>query len=330
MIFILKPLGNATEKTARGRGARFMSIVALVLLIGAWSPPGVWALDCEPPPATGSVARHSGRFDRGLLFQVTKAGYPESHVFGTIHVGDPRVLALPKPVTEAFEKSRGLVIEVMLDAGELAAFSTHMLLDPGKTLPTEIGQPLFERAAPLLERYAIPREGALRLRPWVVFTTLNLPPPIDLVALDLELMRKAQESGKAVQGLESVEEQAAALGGLPLNDQIALLNDAVCHYDAIQLEIPGLLRAYLDRDLGMLMALALYRTSERYQAGGQDRYSRLMDSLLWKRNRIMVERMAPRLAEGSSFIAIGALHLAGERGVLALLEGLGYRVSRVY
>ena len=327
MISILrtKPLGNIAETTARGRGARFVTIVTVALLIGAWSPPGVWALDCEPLPATGSIARHSGRFDRGLLFQVTKAGYPESHVFGTIHVGDPRVLALPKPVTDAFEKSRGLVIEVMLDAGGLAAFSTHMLLEPGKTLPTEIGQPLFERAAPLLERYAIPREGALRLRPWVVFTTLNLPPPTDLVALDLALMYKAQESGKAVQGLESVEEQAAALGGLPLNDQIALLNDAVCHYDAIQLEVAGLLRAYLDRDLGMLMALA-----ERYQASGQDRYSRLMDSLLWKRNRLMVERMAPRLAEGSSFIAIGALHLAGERGVLALLEGLGYRVSRVY
>jgi len=318
-------LGNIAEKTARGQGARFMSIVALVLLIGAWSPPGLWAFDCEPLPATGSVARHSGRFDRGLLFQVTKAGYPESHVFGTIHVGDPRVLALPEPVADAFEKSRGLVIEVMLDAGGLAAFSTHMLLEPGKTLPTEIGQPLFERAAPLLERYAIPREAALRLRPWVVFTTLNLPPPTDLVALDLALMDKARESGKAVQGLESVEEQAVALGGLPLNDQIALLNDAVCHYDAIQLEVAGLLRAYLDRDLGMLMALA-----ERYQASGQERYSRLMDSLLWKRNRIMVERMAPRLTEGSSFIAIGALHLAGERGVLALLEGLGYRVSRIY
>ncbi|MGH8589064.1 MAG: TraB/GumN family protein [Gammaproteobacteria bacterium] len=302
-----------------------MSIVAVVLLIGAWSPPGAWALDCEPLPATGSVALHSGRFDRGLLFQVMKAGHPESHVFGTIHVGDPRVLALPKPVTDAFEKSRGLVIEVMLDEGGLAAFATHMLLEPGKTLPTEIGQPLFERAAPLLERYAIPREVALRLRPWVVFTTLNLPPPTDLVALDLELMYKAQESGKAVQGLESVEEHAAALGGLPLNDQIALLNDAVCHYDTIQLEVAGLLRAYLDRDLGTLMALA-----ERYQAGGQDRYSRLMDNLLWKRNRLMVERMVPRLAEGSSFIAIGALHLAGERGVLALLEGLGYRVSRVY
>jgi uncharacterized protein len=324
-VLRIKPLGNIAETTARGRGARFVTIVTLVLLIGAWSPPGVWALDCEPLPAIGSVARHSGRFDRGLLFQVTKAGYPESHVFGTIHVGDPRVLVLPKPVTDAFEKSRGLVIEVMLDEGGLAAFSTHMLLEPGKTLPTEIGEPLFERAVPLLERYAIRREAALRLRPWVAFTMLNLPPPTDLVALDLELMQKAQESGKAVQGLESVEEQAAALGGLPLNDQIALLNDAVCHYDAIQLEVAGLLRAYLDRDLGMLMALA-----ERYQASGQDRYSRLMDSLLWKRNHLMVERMAPRLAEGSSFIAIGALHLAGERGVLALLEGLGYRVSRVY
>ncbi|MGH8584859.1 MAG: TraB/GumN family protein [Gammaproteobacteria bacterium] len=115
-----------------------MTIVAVVLLICAWSPYGVWALDCEPLPATGSVARHNGRFDRGLLFQVTKTGHSESHVFGTIHVGDPRVLALPKPVTDAFEKSRGLVIEVMLDEGGLGAFSTHMLLEPGKTLPAEI------------------------------------------------------------------------------------------------------------------------------------------------------------------------------------------------
>lgn len=149
-------IGNFAEKTSHGRDTRFMTIVAVVLLIGAWSPSGVWALDCEPLPASGSVNRHSGRFDRGLLFRVTKAGHPESHVFGTIHVGDPRVLALPAPVTEAFEKSRGLVIEVMLDAGGLAAFSTYMLLEPGKTLASEIGQPLFERAAPLLARYAIP------------------------------------------------------------------------------------------------------------------------------------------------------------------------------
>lgn len=303
--------------------AIFWRVLVASLLL-ACAPP-LAALGCEPLPVAGPSASHGGRYDQGLLFQVTKPGQAESHVFGTIHVGDPRVLDLPAPVSDVFEHSRNLVLELALDEAALVALSLQMMLEPGKTLPSEIGQALFERAAPLLERYAIPREAAMRIRPWVVFSTLNLPPPTELAPLDLALMQKARASGKAVHGLESVEEQAAVLGGLPLGDQIALINDTVCHYEAIQTEVAGMVRAYLDRDLGTLMALA-----EKYQGGGQGRYTRLMDSLLWKRNRLMVERMAPRLAEGSALIAIGALHLAGERGVLALLEDRGYRVSRVY
>ncbi len=49
-----------------------------------------------------------------------------------------------------------------------------------------------------------------------------------------------------------------------------------------------------------------------------------------ERNRTMVERMAPRLGEGGAFIAIGALHLPGETGLLSLLAAQGYQISRVY
>jgi uncharacterized protein len=44
----------------------------------------------------------------------------------------------------------------------------------------------------------------------------------------------------------------------------------------------------------------------------------------------MVERMTDRLAEGGAFVAVGALHLPGERGILNLLARRGYRISRVY
>jgi uncharacterized protein len=49
-----------------------------------------------------------------------------------------------------------------------------------------------------------------------------------------------------------------------------------------------------------------------------------------ERNLRMVERMTDRLAEGGVFVAVGALHLPGERGILNLLAGRGYRISRVY
>ena len=42
------------------------------------------------------------------------------------------------------------------------------------------------------------------------------------------------------------------------------------------------------------------------------------------RNRRMAQRIIPYLEQGNSFIAVGALHLAGSRGILALLRQSGY------
>ncbi len=43
----------------------------------------------------------------------------------------------------------------------------------------------------------------------------------------------------------------------------------------------------------------------------------------------MVERILPRLAEGNALIAVGALHLPDEAGVLRLLEQRGYTIARM-
>ena len=56
-------------------------------------------------------ARAAAQFDRGLLWEVSHKGrqisgrdVAHSHVFGTIHVADPRLAALPAPVAGAFER----------------------------------------------------------------------------------------------------------------------------------------------------------------------------------------------------------------------------------
>jgi uncharacterized protein len=55
-----------------------------------------------------------------------------------------------------------------------------------------------------------------------------------------------------------------------------------------------------------------------------------MFELLDQRNHRMVTRLHTLLQQGKLFIAIGALHLPGENGVLHLLEQQGYKVTPVY
>jgi uncharacterized protein YbaP (TraB family) len=44
----------------------------------------------------------------------------------------------------------------------------------------------------------------------------------------------------------------------------------------------------------------------------------------------MAERMRQYLQQGNAFVAVGALHLPGEEGLLNLLEQQGYTVRRLY
>jgi uncharacterized protein YbaP (TraB family) len=52
--------------------------------------------------------------------------------------------------------------------------------------------------------------------------------------------------------------------------------------------------------------------------------------LISDRNRLMVERMSGILDQGAAFIAVGAMHLPGEDGILNLLESMSYRIRRIY
>ncbi len=82
---------------------------------------------------------------------------------------------------------------------------------------------------------------------------------------------------------------------------------------------------YIERDLK-----GLFIYSQKYTVPGDKVYDELMDKLLTQRNRKMAQRMQAQLQAGEAFIAIGAMHLPGEEGVLNLLEQQDYTIKLVY
>ncbi len=51
-------------------------------------------------------------------------------------------------------------------------------------------------------------------------------------------------------------------------------------------------------------------------------------ALLTGRNATMAERAAPLLDEGGAFIAVGALHLTGQDGLIERIRAMGYTVTK--
>lgn len=278
---------------------------------------------------TGIAAQAAAqRFDQGLLWRVEREGAAASHLFGTIHVDDKRVTDLPPEVARAVDSARSVTVELDLDPSNLFALANRMVLQDGRNLPGIAGAELFRRTAALTAPLGLP-EPALRVfRPWAAALLLMTPPQNPESVLDYQLARRAAAQGKPVHQLESVDEQVDVFEGMSEPDQVALLKFAVENYERMPQAVGRLLEAYLARDLGAMARIS--REVDEDDAEARRLNDLFVQRVLNVRNVRMVERIQPQLIEGGAFVAVGALHLQGERGVLALLERRGWRVTRVY
>ena len=277
-------------------------------------------LACAPAPAQP--------YGQGLLWRVEKPGAAPSHLFGTIHLDDRRVTNLPPPVQQALDGARSFTLEVSLEPPNVVELASRMVYSDGRTLPQATGDDLYRRVVPLLEKNGLPEPAVRMFKPWAVMLLLVMPQQNAAEVLDFRLLRAAQARGLPVRELETVGDQVAAFERLTERDQVVLLRQTVDTHARFPQLTERLVGAYLQRDLA-----AMWRINEEQSAGRPELAGvsgQFAQKLVFDRNRLMAERMQPQLAAGGAFVALGALHLYGEQGVLRLLERQGWRVIRIY
>ena len=262
----------------------------------------------------------------GLLWEVSKPGTPSSYLFGTIHSEDPEVVQLARQVQEAFDASRSVVLEMLMDMDAMIYSSTAMLMADDRSLSDLLGRPLFTQAVAAIQTRGIPEIVLERMKPWAVAVTLSMPVPETGQVLDIVLYQEALQDGKQVYGLETIREQLDVFELMPMADQLELLKDALASFPEIDAMHAELLTAYKQRDLAGLMAI----NEASMQAGNQRLAEDFQQRLIIDRNLRMFERMQQYLQQGRVFVAVGALHLPGKDGLLQLLEQGGYTIKRVY
>ncbi len=267
------------------------------------------------------------RFDRGVLWRVTKKGAAPSHVYGTIHVADSRLDELPAGVRKAFDGARSLMLEFLPDAYANERFLEAALLPERQTLEEIIGHADFERAVQQLQPIGLAPEFVNKLKPWGVLLNLRNPRPASGAPLDTLLLELARSRRVPLYQIEGVEEQIFTFDEFPLDSQVALLKHSLAHSDELLALSERTLEAYLSGDLA-----GIWRLREQFVARYPEiaPHQAIMNKrVVFDRSVVMAFRMQRQLRHGRAFVGLGALHLFGEKGVLALLEQDGYRAARV-
>ncbi|WP_374828795.1 TraB/GumN family protein [Paenochrobactrum pullorum] len=274
----------------------------------------------------------------GLLWKITKPNVKPSYLFGTMHLSDPRISNAPAPVLALLDKAETMIIEttdVMDPAFLLKILNTQpdLIQMQGENRLSKLFSD--EEQAEMRERL-VKRNLSFavfdRLQPWIVTNLLSIPQCESVyqaqgeVALDLKLAKRAQDQDKYLVGLETAAEQLEAMKALPMEFHHKGLLASVRALDEIDDFMETLTHLYLSGRIG-LMAPLLQALDE--DGLDDEDYQKFEAIMVTKRNHNMVERGLTFFNHGDVFMAVGALHLPGDDGLVELLRAQGFTVENV-
>jgi hypothetical protein len=269
------------------------------------------------------------RFSRGLLWRVSRPGVAASHVFGTMHIADPRVLLIPESVMQALAQAKTYAMEIQFNPAVEARFFEAAQFEDGRRLEPMIGAEAYAQVRTSLRSREVPEVIIARMKPWAALANLTVTPEdYAQTTLDQKLYALARVRRLRTFGLEGIEEQIAVFDGIPLDTQVALLKHGLAEREHFVGLIEPAIQAWLKRDLALLDAVR-QRTITRFPQMAEH-YRALTRHIVENRSVVMAHRLFLPLARGRVFVAIGADHLYGEKGLLRLLQKQGYRVTPVY
>ncbi|HET6511664.1 MAG TPA: TraB/GumN family protein, partial [Candidatus Kapabacteria bacterium] len=151
-----------------------------------------------------------------------------------------------------------------------------------------------------------------------IYTTNAHP---DELILDMHFQHKARMDAKTVLALETIEEQAELLfNKIPIERQAEMLMESINEFDSSQVMLRQLADCYVVADMDCLEKIG-------NEADGFSPEE--MEALLTTRNQNWMNQLPKIFREHRAFVAVGALHLPGERGVVSLLRKAGYQVRPI-
>ncbi len=266
---------------------------------------------------------------KSCLWKVSSAA-GTLYLQGSVHVLKPENYPLAPVIENAYAESKELILEVdikdMTSPQTVQLMMSKSLLPPGKTLQTELSPETYAQAEKAFSKAGFPIAAMQQLKPLfaaITLTQLRLQAMgfNPAIGLDQYFHGKATADGKPVRGLETVEFQINLLDSLVEENQNEFMRKTLRDIELIETQLDELLKAWSGGDIEALGALL----NESFEGDPA-----LFDKFIVARNIAWAEKLNTLLKDPTPRMAVvGAGHLPGEKGLLALLKAQGCRLEQL-
>lgn len=271
-----------------------------------------------------------------LLWKISGKGLEKpSYIFGTYHLSPlsikDSIAAMPQAMNETSQVYGEIIMADMMQPAAMQSMQQQMMMSKDTTLQSlftpeqyeEVGKVVKENMMVDIAMLAQLKPAAINQQLTVLIFMKHTPGFNPQASLDAYFQQQAQQQGKKVGGLETIQSQIDILfNSQPLRRQAALLHCMASDIDKTVDQSKRLIEAYEKQDLNAMLQLM-----EERDGNSCDPLPGEMEALLDNRNMAWVEKMPAIMTEVPTLFVVGAGHLPGDHGVLNLLKQQGFTIE---
>jgi uncharacterized protein YbaP (TraB family) len=262
--------------------------------------------------------------ENSLLWEIKGPGNARpSYLFGTIHLICPADFVLSDSLKSAIAKTEQVALEIdMDDPGMMATMMQTMNMKGDNGLSKLISPDEYTRLNKFYkDSVGMGLEMFEKAKPFVLMGPLfNAVLSCQPQSYEMSLIELAKKQKSEVIGIETLQEQMAIFDTIPYIDQVKLILTMIDSLPKARKEFKDLVLLYKEQRINDLYSLTM--KSEFGMDGNEE-------IMLFDRNRKWISRIQKIIATKPTFFGVGAAHLGGEKGVIALLRREGYQVRAV-
>jgi uncharacterized protein len=260
--------------------------------------------------------------DNTLLWQISGNGLKKpSYLFGTFHLMCKSDIHISKQLQDALSFSSEVYFEMDLDDATNTLGGMFFMNMKDSTLQQVLSPEDYTKVEKFFKDSLRMSLTAFKKMKPMMLSTLMYPKLMackQQSGVEMELMALASKQKKEIKGFETIQFQASIFDSIPYSVQAKALLKSIDSITVYKQYFNTLVQTYKEQNLAKIESVLSDTTFNE----GEDN-----EIMLKNRNVNWVNQLESILKKSNIFMAVGAAHLVGKDGVIALLRKKGYKVE---